>query len=250
MISKEIYAFLSKKGMTANRLAELVDITAVQLSRIMNGHSMPSRITMEKIAKVLDADISFSSSSGQWSLISQILGVSMRSVYGSRCDSLNSDPASSCSEDVLSIPLVDTIDISSPDFQDKVKVEKLFAEASEFMSVPLKDLGIIGNDKPFAVRMYSDSMSEAGIPYGSYAAVNPYEPVYNGDPVLAKWGKQEDVTLRWFFDYCEQRELRSSNPIKYPPIIVKKVGKTAEDDNTFYIYGKIMAVYARPRRGI
>ena len=255
MISRDIHDFLVKRGITAVRLADLVDITAVQLSRIMNGHSMPSRITMEKIAKVLDADISFSSNSGQWSLISKILGVSIRTMYGNRCDTVHSVSCPSDFDDILSIPLVDVSNITYATLSDQTEMGNFFAEASDFMPVPLKDLGTIGSTKPYAVKIESDSMSDAGIPYGSYIAVNPDELVYDGDPALIKWGKQNDTTVRWVFNYSAKIKLCSANPTKYPPIVLKKTepnveGNDINDDDTFHICGKVMAVYAKPQRGI
>jgi|GEM_PF-1927712 len=251
MIGGDIHKFLVKKGITAAKLADLVEITAVQLSRIINGHSMPSRITMEKIARVLDADLSFSTDSGQWSLISKLSGVSIRSMYSQRCDSLHSD--SSHNKDILSIPLLFISEIPYSTLQDQEEMDKLFIEASNFMPVPLKDLGRIGPNKPYAVMMGGESMCDAGIPYGAYVAINPDESIYNGDPILVSWGKQEDIAVRWYFKYRDKIELRSSNPIKYPPIILEKTRSTGDSldiSDFFHIYGKVMAAYAKPRRCI
>ena len=255
MIGMDIHEFLVKKGITAVRLADLVEITAVQLSRIINGRSMPSRITMEKIAKVLDVNISFSSDNNQWSLIPKVSGIGT----GPKCKivSNNASNITDISQDfreVIPIPFLNISDLSHPDISDISEMESFLTKISNFIPVLLKDLGIIKSLSPFAVIMNSESMYDAGIPYGAYAVVNPCESIYNGDSVLVKWGIQEDISIRWFFKYSDCIKLCSSNPEKYPPIILNTVGNNNEDETDghkfFHIYGKVMVVYTIPHRGI
>jgi len=255
MIGRDIHDFLVKKKITAIKLADAVDITAVQLSRIINGHSMPSRITMEKIAKALDVDLAFSCDNGQWSLVSKFSGMRIRPVYTDTDSYPGHNPNFSNSMDIISIPVLAISEISDPAFSDQANMEKLFSEASSFIPVPLSDLGKIGPRKPYAVVMNGSSMCDAGIPYGAYATINPDESIYNGDPVLAKWGTKKDITIRWLFEYNDQIKLCSSNPIKYPPIVLDKPdfdSKENEDlhNNYFTLYGKVMAVYSKPHKGI
>ena len=252
MIGRDIHDFLEEKGITAVKLADLLDITAVQLSRIVNGRSMPSRITMEKIAKALDVNISFSSDDGQWFLVPKFSSMKTNLICR-RISKMNPVPRNS--GEVVTIPLLDIADISCSTISDISEMEKSIAKTSNFMPVLLKDIGDIKSNSPYAVIMNGGSMYDAGIPYGAYVAINPNEPVYNGDPVLATLGIQEDISIRWLFKYSNSIKLCSSNPIKYPPIILnreddKKEGQNSDNHNFFHIYGKIMAVYTKPSRGI
>ena len=127
-------------------------------------------------------------------------------------------------------------------------------EASESILVPVDELGVIGEHRPYAIRVEGDSMVEAGIPDGARIAINPEEEVFNGDAILVKWGRRGDVAVKWFYEYEDRIELRSSNPAKYPPIILSKKEITAENEagNTDYfkICGKVMIVSMKPKRGI
>lgn len=133
-------------------------------------------------------------------------------------------------------------------------MERIILEASESIMVSLEGLGYMGEHKPFAIRVEGDSMSEAGIPDGSRIAVNPEEEVFNGDSVLVKWGRRGDVAVKWYYEYEDRIELRSSNPAKYPPIILSKKDIDAEieagNHEYFHICGKVMLVNMKPKRGI
>ena len=133
-------------------------------------------------------------------------------------------------------------------------IEEMFMDSSEAMLVSVYDLGEIGEHKPFAVRVEGDSMSEAGIPDGAKVAINPEEAVFSGDAILVKWGHRGDLAVKWFYEYDDRIELRSSNPAKYPPIILNrnviKSERKAGNYEYFLICGKVMVVNMKPKRGI
>ena len=54
LLGKRIKEIRRNKGLTQEKLAELVDIDITTLSGIESGRHFPSLITLEKIAKILD----------------------------------------------------------------------------------------------------------------------------------------------------------------------------------------------------
>jgi len=108
-------------------------------------------------------------------------------------------------------------------------------------------IGMIVND-------VTGMVQEAGIPDGARITINPEEPVYNGDSILVKWGRRGDLAVKWYYEYKDHIELRSSNPGKYPPIIISKEEIAEEMDagnmDFFRICGKVMSVSVIPKRGI
>lgn len=187
--------------------------------------------------------------------LAKILGISIAYLMGEsdKPERSHTNVDISSIREIISIPLLDASTVACAGFGNG-GMEGIILEASESIMVPLEDLGYIGEHKPFAVRVEGDSMGEAGIPDGSRIAVNPEEEVFNGDSVLVKWGRRGDVAVKWYYDYEDRIELRSSNPAKYPPIILSKKDIDAEmeagNHDYFHICGKVMVVNMKPKRGI
>jgi transcriptional regulator with XRE-family HTH domain len=156
-------------------------------------------------------------------------------------------------EAVIAVPLLDSSFVACAGwgFGDMEGIEPDFCAT---LIVGKDDIGRIGGKCPYAVKVEGDSMQEAGIPDGARISVNPEEPIYNGDAVLVKWGRRGDLAVKWYYEYNDRVELRSSNPAKYPPIIITKeeIEQEAEAGNIdfFRICGKVMVVSVIPKRGI
>jgi SOS-response transcriptional repressor LexA len=219
-------------GYTRTQLAEKIGVIPNSLYRWESGQRVPGDEDKKRLA--------------------EILGVSVAYLIGeSESPQTNVDLTSA--KNVVAIPLLDPTAIACAGCGNG-GLEGIMLEASESILVPVDELGVIGEHRPYAIRVEGDSMVEAGIPDGARIAINPEEEVFNGDAVLVKWGRRGDVAVKWFYEYEDRIELRSSNPAKYPPIVISKKEIAAENEagNTDYfrICGKVMIVSMKPKRGI
>lgn len=223
-----------KRGFTQIELAEMIHVSFHTILRWEKERRLPDASHLSALAETLDTTVGY------------LMGEEI-------CDNADGSLWNFEKEAVVAVPLLDSslVACAGWGFGD---MDDVIPESSTSLFVAKDDLGRIGEQRPYAVKVEGDSMQEAGIPDGARITINPEEPVYNGDSILVKWGRRGDLAVKWYYEYKDHIELRSSNPGKYPPIIISKEEIAEEMDagnmDFFRICGKVMSVSVIPKRGI
>jgi repressor LexA len=121
----------------------------------------------------------------------------------------------------ISVPVVGTVVAGTP----------LFATENMEGSMML-DMGFVGSEEAFLLRVKGDSMIDAGILEGDMILVRRTDSVRNGEIVVARIG--DDTTVKRFFNIAGRIVLEPANKT-YRPILV-------EEADTFHLEGRVVAL--------
>ena len=128
--------------------------------------------------------------------------------------------------------------------------EEIYAEMTDYLDMPSAIVGTISPDpelRPYFIYADGDSMINAGIIHGSYALVNPAEPVYDGESALVSYGVDSNVAIKrvYWLDNGAVR-ITSADGTDWSRTFTRE---DIQDEKIFRIIGKIMFAGVRPKRG-
>jgi len=146
----------------------------------------------------------------------------------------------------IKISILDTSYAASLGFEVQ-KMDDLIENAKEFIVLPVKWIGRIGEHLPFIIEVSGDSMEDAGILSCSEAVINPEAEVFDGDTALVCFGQKNEWAIKWVYSHSDDSiELRSSSP-NYPP---RFYSKREIENGWCRIVGKVVRTLQAPKRGI
>lgn len=226
-MGKKIKELRKDRGLTLQVLGKKASITATYISAIERGDRRPSMNTLELIAGALGTSVSY------------LIGEAPYLPLGARSFSL---------DDTWPVPVLSPAAVACAG-SGNGGMDGIILEAEEFIIMPRDWLGTISVDRdkqPFAIKVEGDSMEEAGIPDRVEVVINPIAEVFNGDVVLACFGRKNELAVKWVYYHPDGKvELRAASP-HYPAMIFSK---EEQEDQHLRILGKVVRTSGKPKRG-
>ncbi len=171
-LKDRVEAVMTKRGMKPQDLSGATGIPYLKLWRLLNGK------------RVLAADVAYK--------LAQALGVSTEYLISG-----NQQVSETHSGFTKAIALTDQVlvPILHPSYLANAgeghNLHGVTMETSEHIPLSEKDLGAIGEEPIFGVRVEGTSMEPADIKDGSVAIINPNQEIRYGDPCLVCFGIDE-----------------------------------------------------------
>lgn len=227
MFGKRLKEARERAGLSAAELADSLNVGKNTIWRWEQGERTPSDKDKLRLAQLLGTTVSF------------LIGETEDLPLGAR---------SLSPEDIWSVPVLSPAAVACAG-SGNGGMDGIILEAEEFIIMPKEWVGPISTDKdkqPFAISVEGDSMEEAGIPDRVDVVVNPIAEIFNGDVVVACFGRKNELAVKWMYCHPDGKvELRAASP-HYPAMIFSK---EEQEDQNLRILGKVVRTSGKPKRG-